>query len=94
MAEKEYIEREALEEIINKLSNEPEYWHTGETFYAGVSAVDLEILTIPTADVAEIIYCRSCKHRDKKGVCEKFRQRYPFFPEDNFYCGFGERRKV
>jgi len=35
--------------------------------------------------------CKYCIHRDKKGVCEKFRQRYPFFPEDDFYCGFGAK---
>lgn len=54
MPEKEYIERGQVLEIINRLSNEPYYQHNGETFYDGVSAVDLEILTIPTADVAEV----------------------------------------
>ena len=38
-----------------------------------------------------IVHCKDCIHRDKKGVCEKFRQRYPFFPEDDFYCGFGAK---
>ena len=43
------------------------------------------------SDVVEVVRCIECIHRDKKGVCEKFRQRYPFFPEDDFYCGFGAK---
>ena len=56
MPEKEYIEREAVEEILYKYANEPEYWHTGETFYAGVSAVELDILALPSAAVTEVKY--------------------------------------
>lgn len=44
------------------------------------------------ADFVEVVRCIKCIYRDKKGVCEKFRQRYPFFPEDDFYCSFGERK--
>ena len=40
----------------------------------------------------EVIRCKNCINRDETGICQKFRQRYPFYPEDNFYCGYGERR--
>lgn len=42
-------------------------------------------------DVVPVVKCKDCKNRNKKGICEKFRQRYPFYPEDDFHCGFGER---
>ena len=49
-------------------------------------------LTSPTVDAVEVVRCKDCKHRNKMGVCGEFRQRFPFFPEDNFYCGFGDRK--
>lgn len=50
----EYIEREAVEKIINQLYQEPKYQHTDEDFYAGVCAVAGGLATLPTADVAEV----------------------------------------
>lgn len=47
---------------------------------------------VPTADVVEVVRCFQCKHLNQKGICEKFRQRYPFYPENDFYCGYGERK--
>ena len=44
--------------------------------------------------VVKVVRCKDCKHRTNKGICEKFRQRYPFFPEDDFYCGFGELKEL
>ena len=44
-------------------------------------------------DFTKVVRCKDCKHRTNKGICEKFRQRYPFFPEDDFYCGFGELKE-
>ena len=39
------------------------------------------------------VRCMDCKYRTNKGIGEKFRQRYPFFPEDDFYCGYGELKE-
>ena len=91
---KEYIERGQVLEITNRLSNEPYYQHNGETFYAGVSAVDLEILTIPTADVAEVVYCRECKHCDpeNKHCDHPMGTTLPVPREDNDFCSYGERK--
>ena len=30
------------------------------------------------------VRCMNCKYRTNKGICEKFRQRYPFFPDLNY----------
>lgn len=45
------------------------------------------------ANYVEVVRCKDCEHLSKKGICEKFRQRYPFFPDDYFYCGFGKRKE-
>lgn len=52
--DKEYIEREAVKEVIKQLSREPTYQHDGEDYYMGVCAVDGEIAMLPAADVAEV----------------------------------------
>ena len=69
--DKEYIEREAVNEIIKQLSSEPLYQHEGEDYYAGVCDVDGELAMLPAADVAEVrhgvwvhknneMYCSVC----------------------------------
>ena len=99
MAEKEYIERGAL---IAELQEELEFdtpMYTNELTLnlqneyvnRGLKIAIKDTKCIPAADVVEVVRCIECIHRDKKGVCEKFRQRYPFFPEDDFYCGFGAK---
>lgn len=42
-----YVKLKDVEELLDKLYNEPEYQHTGETYYAGICAVrsDLDTLT-------------------------------------------------
>jgi hypothetical protein len=53
MVYKEYIEREAVNEIIKQLSREPLYQHEGEDYYDGVCDVDGELAMLPAADVVE-----------------------------------------
>lgn len=87
MAEKEYIERWAAIKAITYVGiAEPT-----DIIPLTLLTAQKKIIKIPAADVAEVVWCCECIHRDKKGVCEKFRQRYPFFPEDDFYCGFGAK---
>lgn len=90
MAEKKYIELQKALSVC-----EMHYEHCLEMHdWSGDATADnikRDIETLPTADVVEVVRCIECIHRDKKGVCEKFRQRYPFFPEDDFYCGFGAK---
>ncbi len=98
---KEYIERAAVEEILENaqiISN-------GE--YCGYCTEDVRLNSIPTADVAEVVRCRECRHyHADTGWCNKL----SFFQtpdgeacspaasmdwkmfDDNDFCSFGERR--
>lgn len=76
-----YVNRDGLSQSIKNLP------HVGGCASYDCDEVEQSIDNFPAID---LVFCVNCKHRDKKGVCEKFRQRYPFFPEDDFYCGFGE----
>ena len=80
-----YIKFEPLREDI---LNDVEY--DGDTVNHFLDIVDSQ----PFEDVESVVRCKGCTHLNGKGVCEKFRQRYPFYPEDDFYCGFGKRKKV
>ena len=64
-------------------------WHTQERLIACVR-------NTPTADVAEVVRCKDCIHRDpedKKCDCS-FQARGGIFPmEDDDFCNYGERRK-
>lgn len=52
---------------------------------------------LPTADVVEVVRCKECKHRDgEDGQCPLQTTGDPYldtYPQNNFYCGDGERRK-
>lgn len=94
MAEKEHIERGALiAELQEELKFDTPMYTDEQNEYVnrGLKIAIKDTKRIPAADVVEVVRCIECIHRDKKGVCEKFRQRYPFFPEDDFYCGFGAK---
>lgn len=45
------------------------------------------------SNIINVVFCKDCKHRNEKGICEKFRQRYPFYPEDDFHCGYGVKEE-
>lgn len=83
MTEKEYIERKALIETLNK-NNIP--------YNADVNYF---IMHAPTADVVEIIYCKDCKHRDPEDKkCDIFQGlcRGILSVKDNDFCSYGERK--
>ena len=48
-----YVKFEDIRALLDKLNNEPQYQHTGETYYAGIAAVDMELDTLPTIEVEE-----------------------------------------
>ncbi len=49
----EYIKLSDVLAILEKLKKEPGYWHTGETFYAGVYAVESEVVDLPVTKFKE-----------------------------------------
>lgn len=48
-----YIKLSDVFAVIKRLQEEPEYWHEGETFYAGVYSVESEIVDLPTYEIKE-----------------------------------------
>lgn len=92
-----YIEREtyskALKDLISDSDGRTNYEKGYIQGLATANGILLDENQTPTADVVEVVRCKDCKHIINKGICEKFRQRYPFFPEDDFYCGFGELKE-
>ncbi len=95
MADKEYIERELatkiLEEHMTKTAQAGNKLMKSVYLMAKGHAIDY-LNIMPTADVVEVVRCKDCIYRQNKlEICDKFRRRYPFFPEDDFYCGFGAK---
>ena len=59
-----------------------------------ISAIETIIDFAAIIDAVEVVRCENCVNRDNKsGICTEFRQRYPFYPPKDFYCGFGEKKK-
>lgn len=64
-------------------------------------AIEKAVSEIPTIDAVEVVRCKDCVAYDEDGVCncdslymhimgDSFDS---FEPNENFYCGFGERRE-
>lgn len=49
----EYIKLKDLKELLADLYQEPEYQHTGETYFAGICAVSDAVTDIPTTQIPE-----------------------------------------
>jgi hypothetical protein len=84
MADKEYIERGALIENLNRFA--PECYNT---------LVNQLIIKQPAADVVEVVRCEGCKFYEKaeydggtKDVCRLFKRQMQ--PCD--YCSYGKRK--
>ena len=86
MAEKEYIEREAVLMLCQDFidSHEDGSWRW-------VNAVtDKDIMNIPSADVVGVVRCKDCEHfRTKPNYCGKLAVDDV---EEDFYCCYGEKR--
>lgn len=58
--------------------------------------IDRRIQRVPVADVAPVVRCKDCRHRDpedhKCDSGEFERQGCPFKVADNYFCAYGERR--
>lgn len=48
-----YVKLEEVRALLNRLNNEPQYQHTGETYYAGIAAVDMELDSLNTIELEE-----------------------------------------
>lgn len=48
-----YVKLEDVKALLKRLNNEPQYQHTGETYYAGIAAVDMELASLNTIELVE-----------------------------------------
>ena len=96
MAEKEYIEREAM---IQRLKNTPLFsnFNTGGIFLRD-GVIDL-VEKQPAADVVEVVRCKDCRfktltqdgeYNPEDIVCEFF---MTDGMQENDFCSYGERKE-
>ena len=95
----EYIEREALIEDLNFIAGE--YASDGSTqclISAGtvIHIINDVVCATPTADVAEIVRCKKCRHYNPSCVINGFGwcEFYNTAAMDEHYCSHGERKEV
>lgn len=100
MAEKEYIEREAIEKAFAEEIRTNYLDDYAKRFQAAL----LAIMSIPTADVVEVVRCKDCKwYKESKLLepnkfCFRLKDRngdpigYNF--SSNEFCSFGERKEL
>jgi hypothetical protein len=98
MAEKEYIERGALQEIVyTRLKALEELYGAYDAYGSGYEECADRISEMPAADVVEVVRCGECVdykcdtpycQKHNKGYCDRDGAIKP----ENHYCGFGERR--
>ena len=84
----EYISREAMLEHLDRCKQSED----ATTLTAAViTALQCFVQSQPTADVAEVVRCKDCKHRTEFGNCGHPRQKgvlpsaYPFD-----FCSYGD----
>lgn len=82
------VNTDELKNEFNAVSNK-----TGcEVF--DISAIETIIDCAAIIDAVEVVRCENCINRDNKsGICMEFRQRYPFYPSKDFYCGFCKKKE-
>lgn len=95
----EYIERGAVQKMINKLANEPHYYHRDETFFDGIATVNIDLCDIPTADVVEVVRCKDCEYfviKPNYRLCShKLNRTLNSLLEvsSNHFCSYGKRKE-
>ena len=76
MADKTYV---LLDDVIAHIAS----CERSDMLPVECSAITL-IKNIPAVDVRPVVYCKDCKHRFNRDICEH--------RGDNWFCGYGERR--
>lgn len=100
---KEYIERAAVHELVNRLPKYQMFNYDRTESRRGISPddVDFGVDKIPAADVVEVVRCRECENYDENGDCISLDLRigihsdtinYDFCPDPDFYCAYGRRK--
>ena len=92
-----YISREAAIEAIAALARQKfSLSDNFQPYLEGLKDADIRVRAIPAADVAPVVYCKDCRHRDpedhKCDCGEMERQGCPFKVADDYFCAYGEAR--
>lgn len=68
-----YVKLSDINRVLEKLTHEPAYYHDGEDFYNGISAVDSEISSLPTIELGMLNVDKwlktSCSEKDGDAIC-------------------------
>ena len=65
-----YINLETLNNLLEMLYKEPESWHQGETYFAGISSVMTEIGSLPTVEIRQGKWIKAeCSESDGDAHC-------------------------
>ena len=93
MANKEYIEREAVERFITKGLNNPD-----KSKAYGYDAVEIltEVHHMDAADVVEVVRCKDCKfykYDDCWNIQWTDREGNMAYVKEDDFCSYGERKE-
>jgi hypothetical protein len=85
----EYLKRKV---VINKVNEIPAHFNSGDIRY-GIEIAIQAIKDTPTADVAEVVRCKDCKHYVAQYCTRDIKSRTNMFYmcADDF-CSYGERK--
>ena len=81
-----YIDANELQHILEKIANEPDYLHDGDTWDTGVNIAGVQVDLMPTADVVEVkhgiwTFARS----GRKVVCSCCETPAPFKKNETYH---------
>lgn len=62
-------------------------------FSDGISDAMKEVMTMPSADVVEVVRCKDCKHLEITGCYGECGRGYLGIVRPECYCCYGERRE-
>lgn len=92
----EYVERDEVHSVISSIAREKfNLSDSYQTYLSALMDADAAVSEMPAADVAPVVRCRECRHRDpedRKCDCGGWeRQGCQFSVQDNYFCAYGER---
>lgn len=92
----ELVEKETVTAVLERLAREKfNLSDSYQTYLSALMDADAAVSEIPAADVAPVVRCRECRHRDpedRKCDCGGWeRQGCQFSVQDNYFCAYGER---
>ena len=81
MAEKEYIEREAILYTVEEIMSDYNIYHQHR-------AIKKRIKRLPAADVAPVVHCKDCEYNNECSV-QDFGEMHK-----NDFCSHGKRKEL